>query len=105
MIDCFCVRGTLDEPIILIPNFIFRLLWDDLLSGQEFHGPYESVKSMCTDSLLMLCMLFARLDDSEYLNEARACNRTYYPVIPDETSDNTEEDYSECRKKFSDHCR
>ena len=60
---------------------------------------------MCTDPNEMLCMLFARLDDSEYLNEAKVCNQTYYPIIPDEGSEDTESDYAAGRNAFSEHCR
>ena len=83
----------------------FRLIWDDLLTGQQFYGPYETVKSVSTDPLQMLSMLFARLDDTEFLSAAHVCNATYYPVIPDENSDSMVEDYSKSRKSFSDHCR
>ena len=89
---------------LLIIN-CFRLLWDELLSGQRFDGPYSSALSMSECSILMLTMLFARLDDNEFLTAARCCNRTYYPCIPDESSEESMARFLESQSEFIAHCR
>ena len=81
------------------------MLWDDLLSGQSFDGPYDSAISMCTAAYQMLTMLFARLDDSQYISEAKCCNATYYPRIPDFDSDGGMERYEAACAEFLAHVR
>lgn len=81
------------------------MLWDELLSGQRFDGPYSSALSMSDCSILMLTMLFARLDDTDFLSAARCCNRTYYPCIPDDSSEESQARFSQSESEFIEHVR
>ena len=81
------IRITL---IILI--LFFRLLWDDLIAGQNFDGPFDTIMSLVPDFLQMITMVLGRLDNTKYLSDPRVCNSTFYPTIPDDSSE-----YSHCQ--------
>ena len=75
-----------DNPID--SDYVFRLLWDDFIAGQDFNGPFDTIMSLVPDFLQMISMVLARLDDtSRRLTDSRVCNATFYPSIPDDSSD------------------
>ena len=50
-------------------------------------------------------MLFARLEDNQYLTESRVCLMTYYPVIWDALDDPDQINFLLAKQEFRDHCR
>ena len=55
--------------------------------------------------LMMLTMLFARLDDASFLTLASVCNATYYPCVEDTTSEGGSERYRISCEEFLKHIR
>ena len=56
-------------------------------------------------SILMLTMLFARLDDTDRLTAARCCNATFYPCIPDDSSEESMARFRRSESDFAAHVR
>ena len=76
-----------------------------MITRQNFYGPYDSCLSMTSAPFDYLGMLFARLEDNQYLTESRVCRRTYYPIIWDEAGDPDQTEFRAAKKEFRDHCR
>ena len=60
---------------------------------------------MCTAAYQMITMLFSRLDDNEFISSARCCNATYYPRVPDFSSDEGVAQYEAAQAEFLAHIR
>ena len=60
---------------------------------------------MCTAAYQMITMLFSRLDDNEYISDARCCFATFYPRIPDFDSENGVAQYEKDLAEFLEHIR
>ena len=80
-------------------------MWDDLIAGQDFNGPFETIMSLVPDFLQMITMVLARLDDSNYLSDAKVCNSTFYPTIPDDSSELAHSRYQMSLAAFIQHMK
>ena len=81
------------------------MLWDDFIAGQNFDGPFDTIMSLASDFLQMISMVLARLDDNNYLSDAKVCNSTFYPTIPDDSSDGAHSRYQMSLAAFIQHMK